>query len=116
MKLLIHWFFAALAVGISAYLLPGISVDGAFAALVAAVALGFINAIIRPVLLVLTLPVNLLTLGLFTLVINALMVQLAAALVPGFSVSGFGWALLFSIVLFLVNAALRGVIKNENGF
>lgn len=106
MKIVIHWFLAALAIVITAYLLPGVSLSGFLAALVAAVVLGFVNAILRPILIILTLPVNLLTLGLFTLVINALLIMLTSAVVPGFGVASFWWALLFGIVLFFVNWAL----------
>ena len=107
MKLLIHWILSALAIVIVAYLLPGIIVKSFFVALVVAVVLGFFNMIIRPILFVLTLPINVLTLGLFTLVINAALVLLTSAVVPGFSVAGFWTAVLFSIILWLVNAVLH---------
>lgn len=81
--------------------------DGIVAALILAVVLGGINAFIKPLILLLTLPLNVMTLGLFTLVINALMIMLAAMIVPGFSVDGFLWAFLFGIVLALVNAVLN---------
>lgn len=109
MRLIIHWFLSTLAVIITAYLLPSdvISLDGFFAALVVAVVLGFLNTIIRPILIVLTLPIEILTLGLFTFVINALLVLLTSAIVPGFHVRSFGWALAFSLVLSLINVALH---------
>src|SRR3989344_6132558 len=110
MRFIINWFIATLAVIITAYLLPGIMIDGIFSALVAALVLGLINAILRPVILVLTLPFNILTLGLLTFVINALLVMLAALIVPGFGVANFWWALLFSIILTIVTWAL-GQIK-----
>lgn len=91
---------------VAAYLLPGVSLSGFFPALVAAVVIGLINTFIKPVLIILTLPINILTLGLLTLVINALLIMLASALVPGFKVANFGWAILFSIVLFFVNWGL----------
>jgi putative membrane protein len=106
MALFIHWIISTLAVLISAYLLPGISVDGFFVAFVTAVVLGLINAFLRPILLILTLPITILSLGLFALVVNALLVMLTGAIVPGFHVDGFAWALLFSIILFLVNQLL----------
>lgn len=112
MRLLIRWITSAIAVAVASYLLPGVTVSGPVAALVAAVALGFINAVIRPLLLVFTLPVNLLTLGLFTLVVNAACVMLASGLVPGFYVSGFWSAVLFSVVLWLVNLAF-GQLKDR---
>lgn len=111
MTFIIHWVIAALAVAITAYLLPGIRVTGFFAAFVTALILGLVNAFIRPVLVVLTLPLNILTLGLFTLVINALMVMLTSAVVPGFEVKGFWWALLFSIVLAVINYVLGLLVR-----
>lgn len=103
MKIIIHWILSAAAIGIAAYLLPGVTVTLA-GALVLAVVLGVINTFIKPVILLLTLPLTILTLGLFSLVINALLIMLAAMFVPGFMVAGFWWALLFALVLSLVNA------------
>jgi len=102
MRLLINWFIYSLAIGIATYILPGVRLDGVFAALVTAIILGFANGFLRPVLFVLTLPLTILTLGLFTFVLNALMVLLAAAIVPGFHVFGFWWAVLFSLILSII--------------
>ena len=99
MRFLINWFLYALAIGITAYILPGVYLDGIFAALVTAAILGFANGVLRPVLFIFTLPLTILTLGLFTFVLNALMVLLTAAIVPGFDVAGFWWAVLFSLFL-----------------
>ena len=107
MSLLLNWFLSALAVLVASYVLPGVHVSGLFAALVVVVVLGLINLVVKPLLLLLTLPVNILTLGLFTFVINAALILLASKIVEGFAVDGFGWALLFSVVLSLVNAVLR---------
>ncbi len=106
MGFFISWLVSALAIGITAYLLPGVRLSGFLAALITAVVLGLFNAIIKPLLLLLTLPLNILTLGLFTLVINAVLIMLTSAVVPGFSVTGFWQALLFSLVLVLVNYLL----------
>lgn len=106
MSYLLQWLISALAIIITAYLLPGVRLSGFFAALVTALVLGLINTFIKPVLLILTLPLNILTLGLLTLVINALLIMLTSALVPGFKVQGFFWALLFSLVLAVINWAL----------
>ncbi len=114
MKTIIHWFLSALAVMITAYLLPGIVVQSFFVALVVAVVLGFFNTILRPILLVLTLPINILTLGFFTLVINAALVVLTSAVVPGFQVSGFWTAVFFSLILWLVNSVLNVFEPKEN--
>jgi putative membrane protein len=113
MKLLIRWFINALAIVITAYLLQGIHITGFTTALLVALILGIINVTIKPLLFLLTLPITILTLGLFYLVINALMILLTSALVPGFRVDGFGWALLFSIILAVVNSILHALIKEE---
>ena len=103
MKFIFRLVLSALAVGIAAYLIPGVTVTvvGAF---VAAIVLGIINMFIKPIITILTLPITILTLGLFSLLVNALFVLLVAHIVPGFSVSGFWSALLFAIVLAFVNA------------
>ena len=106
MSFLVHWLIRAVAIVITAYLLPGVRLTGFFAALVTALVLGLINTFIKPLLLLLTLPLNILTLGMLTFVINALLILLTSALVPGFVVAGFWWALLFSLVLSVVNYAL----------
>src|SRR5688500_6168934 len=111
MKLLINWLLNALAVIVSAYLLPGVSVSGFVAALAAAVILSVVNTLLKPLLIFLTLPLNILTLGLFTFVINALLVPLAAAVVLGFRVDNFLWALVFSLVLSIVNSTLHHLTK-----
>lgn len=103
MKIFFHWLIAALAIGIASYIVPNVSVTLA-GALIAAVVLGALNLFIRPILLILTLPINILTLGLFSLVINALLVMLTSYLIPtGFFIPGFWTALLFALVLSVVN-------------
>ncbi|MEK7179685.1 MAG: phage holin family protein [Patescibacteria group bacterium] len=102
MKLFFHWLIAALSILIAAYIVPGVSVT-LTGALIAAVVLGALNLFIRPILLVLTLPITILTLGLFSLVINALLVMFASYLVPGFLVTDFLTALLFALVLAVIN-------------
>ena len=108
---IVRWIINTLAVMLAAYLVPGVSVTNFWAALITALVMGLINAIVRPLVIILTLPVNILTLGLFTLVINALMFWLASALVPGFYVAGFwpafGGALIFWAVSWLTNALLK---------
>ncbi|MCL5436034.1 MAG: phage holin family protein [Patescibacteria group bacterium] len=107
MPMLVKVLISALAVVLAAYLLPGVRVDSVFVALVVAVVLGLINFFVRPLFVILTLPITVFTLGLFLLVINALMVMLVAAVVPGFAVDGFWWALLFSLVVSVVSAFLN---------
>src|SRR2546430_12029076 len=111
MRLLLNWVLSALAVWIVAQVVPGVYVNGAMAALIAALAIGFINATIGFVLKVLTFPLTLLTLGLFWFVINALMLELASALVsPGFQVRGFVAAFIGAIVLSLINVLLKAIV------
>jgi putative membrane protein len=107
MKIIIHWLLNTVAVLIAAYVLPGVTVSNFITALIVAVVIAVLNAFIRPILLVLTLPINIVTLGLFTLVINAFLIMGASALVNGFTVTGFWSALLFSLVLALVGAVLH---------
>lgn len=107
MQIILHWLLNAVAILIAAYLLPGVDVDGFIPALIAAVALAVVNALLKPALVVLTLPITIVTLGLFLLVINALLVMLVSAVVPGFVVDGFLSALLFSIVLSILNSVLH---------
>lgn len=95
--------FNALGLILIAEFVPGINVDGFYAALIAAIVLGILNAIAKPVLLVLTLPITIITLGLFALVINALLFLFAASFLEGFSVDGFWYALLGSLLMSLVS-------------
>lgn len=113
MDIIISWVIFSLAIMVTAYLLPGVAVSGFVAALTTAVILGLINAFIRPLLILLTLPINILTLGLFTLVINALLILLATAIVPGFKVDGFWWAMAFSILLMIIHGVLLSVAGAE---
>jgi putative membrane protein len=110
MRLLLTWILSALAVWIVAQIVPGISVRGPIAALIAALAIGFINATIGLVLKVITFPLTLITLGLFWFVINALMLELASAIVPGFHVRGFGAAFIGAILLSIVNLLLKWMV------
>lgn len=109
MKILLSLILSTLAVFITAQIVPGVQVSSVTTAFIVAVVLGIINSIIRPILLILTLPINILTLGLFTLVIMAICVLLASAIVPGFHVNGFWWAMLFAIVLAIINSFLSAL-------
>lgn len=109
MTFLLKWLISTLAVIIAAYLLPGVSVRSFWTALLVALVLGIVNAIIRPIFVILTLPLTVVTLGLFLFVINALLILLTSAVVPGFEVRGFWWALLFSLVLSIISWALHKV-------
>jgi putative membrane protein len=98
---------------VAAWLLPGVQLADARSALVLALVLGLLNAVVRPLLVLLTLPVTVVTLGLFLLVLNAGMVMLAAKLVSGFVVSGFWSALLFSLIMTLATSILDGVLGRK---
>ena len=98
------------AVLLSAYILPGVEVSGIGIGIIVAIALALINTYVQPVLLFLTLPINVATLGLFTFIINALLIMLAAAVIPGFRVKGFWWALLFAVILGIINSALFSIL------
>jgi len=106
-KLLIN----AIAFYITAFIVPGFKIDGWQALLVISVVWGILTLFIKPILLILTLPINILTLGLFTFVINAILLMLMSSIVPGYSVSGFSTALLAAVVLSIVNTFLSKLIK-----
>jgi putative membrane protein len=109
-RLLLHWVISALAVWIVAHIVPGISVDSATAALIAAAVIGLINATLGLMLKILTFPLTILTLGLFWFVINAVMLELAAALVRGFYVRNFIAALIGAVMLSLVSSVLHWLL------
>lgn len=113
MIILINWILSALVILVASQILPGVHVTGFVAALTVALVLGIINAVIKPVIVILTLPINILTLGLFTLVINSALVMLTSAIVPGFRVDGFLWALVFSIFLSIINMVLHTVAQTS---
>ncbi len=103
----IRWLTLTVAIIFASYLLDGIHVDGFLAALFAAALLGIFNAVFRPVALLLTLPINLISFGLFTFVINALMLKMVSGVVPGFSVQGFWTAVFGSIIISVVSIWLN---------
>ena len=112
-RFLIHWLVIALALWVTAYVLPGVSVDSTQALAIAAVVLGLVNALIRPVLTILTLPITILTLGLFYLVINGLTFLLASKLVPGFHVGGFWWAVLGALLVSIISSFVGGFAGDD---
>lgn len=111
MTLIANLFISALAVFLADYLLPGVQVSGLASIVIVAIVLGIVNTFLKPILIFFTLPLTLITLGLFTLVINAALVLLVAWLVPDFYVQNFWWALAFSLVLTLVNMFLHTLTK-----
>ncbi|MGE0350822.1 phage holin family protein [Hydrogenophaga sp.] len=114
MKLILTWLLAACALLVVAYIYPGVQVQSFTSALIAAAVIGLFNAVLRPVLVLLTLPVTIVTLGLFLFVINALLFWAAAGVLDGFHVNGFLAALLgsliYSVLMLVVNSALRSVL------
>lgn len=108
MNFLVRLLLSTLAVIVSAYILPGVSVDSFLTAIVVAIILSLLNTVVKPVLVVLTIPFTIFTLGLFLLVINAIIILMTDWLIDGFTVAGFWYALLFSIVLALINSLLGG--------
>lgn len=109
MNFLIKLILSAISVIVASYLLPGAHIDGFFAAFIVALFLALFSATLKPILTILTIPITVFTLGLFLLVINALMVMLADWLVDGFSVDGFWWALVFGIILAVVNSIFESL-------
>jgi len=112
---LLRWLLTTVAVVVATKLVPGISADGWFALVAAALFLGIVNALVRPVVLLLSLPFILVTLGLFILVVNALLFWLVAGVVPGFQVDGFWNAFFGAIVVSLVNWALSAFFRGSDG-
>lgn len=104
---------SSVAVIVASYLIPGIYVESFFAAVIIAVILSLLNVTVKPLLIILTIPLTIVSLGLFLLVINAIIVLIAGSIVPGFIVDGFWWALLFSLVLSITNSLLSDLSKKD---
>jgi putative membrane protein len=112
---IVNLIISALAVAITAWLLPGVHIqnDSILTAFIVALVLSFLNAILKPIMIVLTIPVTVFSFGLFLLVINACIIILAARLVDGFKVDSFWWALLFSLILSLVTSILQNIKRRD---
>jgi len=113
MNFILRLLLTALAVVLLAKLLPGVSVDGYLTAIIVAVVLALLNFIVKPILVLLTLPVTVLTLGLFLLIINAIIIFLADGFVSGFDVDGWFIAIIFSLLLSLVQSILFSILKKD---
>ena len=111
--LFLRWLILTAAIMVSAYLFPGIEISGFGTALFAAVVLGILNAFFRPILIILTLPINILTLGFFTFVINAFLLLMTSGVIGGLHVDGFGSALLGSLIISLVSWGLSSFISDR---
>ena len=112
--IVVRWLVLTAAIFMAAYMIDGIRISGLPAAVLAAAVLGVLNAFLRPILLILTLPLNILTLGLFTFAINAILLMMASGVISGFTVDGFGSALLGSLFISIVSWLLTSFI-NEHG-
>jgi putative membrane protein len=112
MNTFFQWILSAVAIGIAALLVPGVEVT-LLGTILVAVVLAFFSIFIKPLIVLLTLPINILTLGLFSLVINGGLIMLAGLIVPGFVVAGFWWALLYSIVLSIINLLFGLKVKSS---
>ena len=111
-NLILRIVFSTIAVLGAAYLLPGVSVDGFGTALVVAIVLGLLNAFVRPILTLLSLPITILTLGLFLLVINVVIIKIADALIDGFAVDGWLYALLFGLLVSVITSVLNSFLND----
>lgn len=111
--LFVRWLMLTVAIMAAAYLLPGVKVTGFFSAFFAAAILGVLNALLRPLLLLLTLPLNILSLGLFTFVINALILMMASGVITGFQIAGFWSAVFGSLIIGLVSWLLTSMINDQ---
>ncbi|PSL07503.1 phage holin family protein [Cecembia rubra] len=109
---LLQLVLAGVAVLIAQYIIPGVHVESFLTALVVAALIALLNITVKPLLILLTIPITILTLGLFLLALNAILILIAAAIIPGFTVDGFWWALLFGLILGLINSLL-GVSLGE---
>lgn len=112
-RILIRWAINALALLALPYILTAVQINGFGTALIAALVLGLLNTLVRPILVVLTLPVTILTLGLFILVINGLTFWLAARFLDGFSVASFGWAIIAAVVYSLISWAISALLPDR---
>lgn len=113
MNFFLKLILSAVAVILVSYLLPGVYVDDFFTALILALVLALLNGLVKPILIVFTIPLTFVTLGLFLLVINAIIILMADSLVSGFQVEGFWWALLFSILLSITNSLLTDLSQSK---
>ena len=112
MRLILHWILSAIALILVSHLVPGFHVSGLIPALIAAVVIGLLNATVGLFVKIVTLPLTILTLGLFLLVVNGLMILLASAVVPGFHVTGIGPAFWGAVILALLGMLIRAIVKD----
>ncbi len=113
MRILLVWILNAIALWLVTVFVPGVTVEDPLHAFIAAIVLGLVNALVKPILVILTLPITILTLGLFLLVINALLFWFVGSVLPGFHVAGFWWAMLGALVYSLLTWALSSLLPKR---
>lgn len=113
MNFILRLLLSAVAVVLLSYILPHVSVDGYVTAIIVAIVLSLLNFIVKPIMVILTLPITILTFGLFLLVINACIIMLADYFIDGFNVDGIGWAILFSLLLSFLQSILFSIFKKD---
>jgi putative membrane protein len=113
MRLLSKWIISTLAILLAAYLIPGIGVSGVYIAIIIALLLGLINAVIRPIVVILTLPINIVTLGLFTFIINGFFFWLLSTFIKGFQINGFWTAVLGALVVSIISWTGNQLIDSQ---
>ena len=113
MKFLVKLILYSVAIMLTSYLLPGVHVDSFVTAFILAAVLALLNITLKPLLIILTIPITIFTLGLFLLVINALIILLADYIIPGAQIDGFWWALLFSLVVSILNGLFTGLSSDK---
>lgn len=113
MKLILRLLLNALAVVILSYVLPGVGVDSITTAIIVALVLSILNFVVKPILVILTLPITIITLGLFLLIINAIIILIAADFISGFHVTSIWWAVIFSLLLSFLQSILHSILKED---
>lgn len=113
-KFLTRLLFNTIAALVASYLLSGVHIDGVATALLVAIVLALFNTFIKPILILITIPITIVTLGLFLIVINVLIIKWTAGIVDGFSVDGWFWALLFSIIISIVSSILESLLGTDD--
>ena len=114
MKFLVKLILYSVAIMLTSYLLPGVHIDGFISAFILAAVLALLNITLKPLLIILTIPFTIFTLGLFLLVINAVIILVADSLIPGAQIDGFWWALLFSLIVSILNGLFTGMSTEKN--
>ena len=112
-RFLIHWLIIALALWVTAYILPGVHIESTQALAIAAIVLGLVNALVRPILTLLTLPITILTLGLFYFLVNGFTFLLATKVVPGFGVSSYWWAVLGALGVSIISSFVGSFVDKD---